>query len=155
MNSEYYQDQPLRVGIVGANPKRGWAKEAHVPALQKLSGLKLTCVAARSEESARAAAEAFGAEHWFDDAFALVRSDHVDIVTICVETGANRRQKGESPGKRFFCTRRPFEVAFSLTAMPGHVTVGNNGQPTPALTSASDEIGTEVSTTCRSRSTSR
>jgi hypothetical protein len=35
--------------------ERGSAKEAHVPALKKLSALKLTSVATLSEKSARAA----------------------------------------------------------------------------------------------------
>jgi hypothetical protein len=55
MNSYPYQDQSLRVGIAGAYSERGSAKEAPVPALQKLSGLELTS----GEKSAPAAAECF------------------------------------------------------------------------------------------------
>ena len=80
MKSVSLEDGPLRVGIVGADAGRSWAKEAHVPALQKLPGLKLTSVATRTEKSARAAAEAFGAKYWYDDALALVQSDEMDIV---------------------------------------------------------------------------
>src|SRR5216683_5957942 len=29
-------DKKIRVGIIGANPDRGWAAEAHIPALQSL-----------------------------------------------------------------------------------------------------------------------
>lgn len=50
----------LRVGITGASASRGWAKESHVPAAQKLSGLELAAVATQDQQSADAAAEAFG-----------------------------------------------------------------------------------------------
>ena len=99
------QSDPLRVGIVGANPERGWAKEAHVPALQKLPGLKLAAVATRSEDSARAAAAAFGAEHWYDDALAMVRSDAVDIVSVCVKVPDHREVllAAMEAGKHVYC----------------------------------------------------
>ncbi len=42
-------------------------------------------MATRSEANACAAAQAFGAPLWFDDALALARSDAIDIVTICVK----------------------------------------------------------------------
>jgi len=29
--------QKIRVGIIGANPDRGWAMQAHIPALKSLS----------------------------------------------------------------------------------------------------------------------
>jgi predicted dehydrogenase len=81
----------LLVGIVGANSERGWGKEAHVPALQKLPGLNFAAVATRSQKSARAAAEAFGTEYWYDDAFALVRNDEIDVVSICVKVPEHRK----------------------------------------------------------------
>jgi len=51
------------VGIVGANNKEGWARHSHVPAIKSLPGLKLAAVATRNEQSARQAAQAFGADH--------------------------------------------------------------------------------------------
>ncbi len=105
MNSKPNQDQPLRVGIVGANAERGWAKEAHVPALQNLPCLKLMAVATRSEKSAQAAAQAFGADHWYGDALALVGSDEIDIVAICVKVPEHRKVllAALEAGKHVYC----------------------------------------------------
>jgi len=44
----------IRVGIIGANAKRGWV--SHIPAINGIPGLKLAAVATRNEESARLAA---------------------------------------------------------------------------------------------------
>src|SRR4051812_4787994 len=77
-------EQPLRVGLVGANAERSWAKVAHVPAIRTLPGFALTAVATRRMASAEAAAQAFGAMEAYDDFRKLVRSNNVDIVTVCV-----------------------------------------------------------------------
>jgi predicted dehydrogenase len=141
MNSNPGQDQPLRVGIVGANPEKGWAKEAHVPALQKLSGLKLTSVATRSEESARAAAAAFGAERWYDDAFALVRSDEVDVVSICVKVPEHRKilLAALDAGKHVYCEwplgrnlQEAEELAAAAEHAGVHVAIGLQARLSPA-----------------------
>ena len=49
----------LRVGIIGANAERGWARESHVPAVQHLDGLELAAVANKGQEAADAAAAMF------------------------------------------------------------------------------------------------
>ena len=67
----------IRIGIVGANAKASWAKVSHVPAINGLPGLKLAAVATRNEQSAREAAEAFGADRWFSDPFAMIRDDRI------------------------------------------------------------------------------
>jgi predicted dehydrogenase len=77
-------EHPLRVGLVGANAERSWAKVAHVPALRTLPEFTLTAVATRRLASAEAAAQAFGAMEAYDDFRQLVRSNNVDIVTVCV-----------------------------------------------------------------------
>ena len=48
--------RPLRVGVIGANPNRGWAKESHIPALRSLENVQLAAVATTSRASADAAA---------------------------------------------------------------------------------------------------
>ena len=45
----------LGVGIIGASAERGWAKLAHVPAIQQLAGLELAAVASGSQAKADAA----------------------------------------------------------------------------------------------------
>jgi predicted dehydrogenase len=77
-------EHPLRVGLVGANAERSWGKVAHVPALRTLPEFTLTAVATRRLASAEVAAQAFGAMEAYDDFRQLVRSNNVDIVTVCV-----------------------------------------------------------------------
>ena len=40
--------RPLRVGVIGANPNRGWAKDSHIPALRSLENGQLAAVATTS-----------------------------------------------------------------------------------------------------------
>jgi predicted dehydrogenase len=80
----------IRVGIVGANAKAGWARASHVPVINGLPNLELAAVATRNEQSAREAAEAFGAVRWFSDPLAMIRDDLVDLVTIAVKVPAHR-----------------------------------------------------------------
>src|ERR1700756_1075026 len=79
-----------RVGIIGANAKSSWAKVSHVPAINGLPGLKLAAVATRNKQSAREAAEAFGADQSFSDPHAMIRDDEIDLVTISVKVPAHR-----------------------------------------------------------------
>ena len=80
----------IRVGIVGANANGGWAKLSHVPAINAIPGLKLAAVATRNQQSAREAAEAFGADRWFSDPFAMIRDDLIDVITISIKVPAHR-----------------------------------------------------------------
>ena len=47
---------PLRVGVIGANPNRSWAKDSHLPALRSLEHVQLAAVATIGRASADAAA---------------------------------------------------------------------------------------------------
>jgi predicted dehydrogenase len=76
---------PMRVGIVGANPERGWALQAHLPGLLVLPGFAVTAVATTREESAQTCAERFGVPHAYADATKLIESDDVDLVSIVVK----------------------------------------------------------------------
>jgi predicted dehydrogenase len=80
----------IRVGIVGANADVSWAKVSHVPAIKGLPGARLAAVATRNEQSARQAAEAFGADRWFSDPYAMIRDDRIDVVTVAVNVPAHR-----------------------------------------------------------------
>lgn len=74
----------IRVGIVGANPASGWAGTAHVPALAAAAGFEITAVATTREESARAAAAAYGARRWHVGAAGLAADPDVDLVVVSV-----------------------------------------------------------------------
>jgi predicted dehydrogenase len=57
----------IRVGIIGANPDRGWAAQAHIPALKSLSeDFEITAVSTSRRESADAAGKLFGVPLAFD-----------------------------------------------------------------------------------------
>ena len=133
--------EALRVGIVGANPERSWAKDAHVPAIQGLPGLRLTAVATRSEGSARAAAEAFGVASWYGDALALVHSDDVDIVSVCVKVPEHRAivLAALAAGKHVLCewplgcdVGEAEELAAAADRAGVHVAIGLQGRASPA-----------------------
>jgi predicted dehydrogenase len=46
----------IRVGIVGANPSRGFASISHIPALQALADFEISAVCTTRQDSADAAA---------------------------------------------------------------------------------------------------
>ena len=81
---------PLRVGIIGADTQLSWAGASHIPAIQANPGLVLAAVATRREESAQAAAEAFGAERWYANPYELIHDDSIDLVTVAVKVPAHR-----------------------------------------------------------------
>ena len=64
--------EQLKVGIIGASAKGGWAAISHVPALQQLKGLRLEAVAGTSQSSADAAAKEFGAAKAYSSGDALI-----------------------------------------------------------------------------------
>ena len=77
--------KPLRVGIIGASAKAGWARESHVLAVQRLTGLELAAVVTRRQDEADAAARAFGARVGYADPARLFADPAIDIVTVAVK----------------------------------------------------------------------
>ena len=79
----------LQVGIIGVSVERGWAKESHVPAVQHLSGLELAAVATNSQQTADAAAKAFGARAAYGDAAKMIADPSLDMIAVCVRVPAH------------------------------------------------------------------
>src|SRR5438128_884961 len=76
----------IRVGIIGANPDRGWAAQAHIPALRSLpDDFEITALSTSRRESAEAAGRRFGVAFAFDNHQDLVNSPVVDVVAITVK----------------------------------------------------------------------
>jgi predicted dehydrogenase len=76
----------IRVGIIGANPDRGWAAQAHIPALRSLSDdFEITALSTSRRESADAASKLFGVPAAFDNHEELVNSPAVDVVAVTVK----------------------------------------------------------------------
>src|SRR5438067_1024732 len=79
-------DKRIRVGIIGANPDRGWAAQAHIPALKSLSDdFEITALSTSRRESADAASKLFGVPLAFDNHQDLVNSPDVDVVAVTVK----------------------------------------------------------------------
>jgi predicted dehydrogenase len=76
----------IRVGIIGANPDRGWGTQAHIPALRSLpDDFEITALSTSRRESADAASTRFGVPLAFDTHQDLVNSAEVDVVAITVK----------------------------------------------------------------------
>jgi predicted dehydrogenase len=130
----------IRVGIVGANAKAGWAKLSHVPAIKGLLGLKLAAVATRNEQSAREAAQALGADRWFSDPFAMIRDDRIDVITISVKVPEHRELvlAALDAGKAVYCEAplgRTVAEAEEMASAAGslHTAIGLQGRLNPAV----------------------
>ena len=81
----------LRVGIIGANARGGWAADSHVPAAQGLDGLELAAVATNRRETAEEAAHAFGVSKAYGDGSALITDPEIDIVTVATRVPDHRK----------------------------------------------------------------
>ena len=99
-------EREIRVGIVGADVNGSWAKHSHVPAVIGLPDLKLTAVATLDEKSARESAEAFGADRWFSDPFAMIRDELIDVVTVAVKVPRTPRARSRRTECRKGCLLR-------------------------------------------------
>jgi predicted dehydrogenase len=76
----------IRVGIIGANPDRGWAAQAHIPALTSLlDDFEITALSTTRRESADAASKLFGVPAAFDNHQELINSPTVDVVAVTVK----------------------------------------------------------------------
>jgi predicted dehydrogenase len=96
---------PLRVGIVGATPARGWGTLAHLPALAALPEFTVTAVATTRAETAQATADQWGVPLAFDDDHALIDSSEVDVVAITVKVTqhVDLVRAALAAGKHVFC----------------------------------------------------
>jgi predicted dehydrogenase len=137
----------IRVGIVGANAEKSWAKVSHVPAIKGLPGLRLAAVATRNARSAREAALVFGAERWFSDPFELIQDDQIDLVTIAVKVPAHRELvlAALKAGKAVFCEAplgRTVAEAEEIARAAGslHTAIGLQGRLNPAARRAAQLI---------------
>jgi predicted dehydrogenase len=83
--TEPQSSPPIRVGVIGATPARGWGTTAHLPALAVLPEFQVTAVATTHLDTARATAERFGVPLAFADDAELVSCPEVDAVAITVK----------------------------------------------------------------------
>src|SRR5207248_4615322 len=95
----------LGVGLTGANPARGWAATAHIPALRALPNYEIRALSAHSAESARAAGKAFGVSAVFSDHEQLVTQPDIDLVAVTVKVPHHRElvSAALAAGKAVYC----------------------------------------------------
>ena len=83
----------IRVGIIGANVRNGWGRDAHIPALSALPEFEITAVGTSRQETADETAKHFGIPRAFADPYKMVQHPDVDLVSICVRSyPASRRR---------------------------------------------------------------
>ncbi len=143
----------LRVGIIGANAERGWARESHVPAVQRLAGLELAADANKGQDAADAAAKAFGVKKAYGDAEDLVRDPSIDLVTVAVTLPAHRGLilEAVAAGKHIFCeyplgldVGESDELAQAAQKAGVHTAIGLQTRGNPAARRARDLIAAGV-----------
>jgi predicted dehydrogenase len=140
---------PLRVGVIGANPNRSWAKDSHIPALRSLENVRLAAVATTSRASADAAAAAFGVDAAYDDPLALITASDIDIVSVCVRVPYHRDLVLAALGaqKHVYCEwplgrdrGEAAEMAAAARAREVHVAIGLQAHMNPAARRAAELI---------------
>lgn len=75
----------IGVGIIGASPERGWASDAHIPALRALPQYELAAVSTSRKATAEAAGKAYGVALAYDNHQALLARPEVDLAVIAVK----------------------------------------------------------------------
>lgn len=96
----------IRVGIIGLNPQRGWAHDAHVPALRALGeDYEISACCTSRIESAQASAQALGIAHAFADPQAMAAHPEVDLVVVTVKVPEHDRlvRAALDAGKHVYC----------------------------------------------------
>jgi predicted dehydrogenase len=133
--------KPLRLGIVGANVARGWARDAHLPALRRLPQFTVVAVSARTQAIADEARNEFGASRAYSDSLALVRAPDVDVVAVTVKVPEHRAVvlAALESGKHVYCEwplGRDLPEAQEMAAAvkrEQHVMIGTQGLSAPAI----------------------
>jgi predicted dehydrogenase len=132
----------LGVGIIGVNPAWGWAAAAHIPALRALPNYEIRAISARSQESARAAGEAFGITAVFPDHERLVIQPDIDVVAVTVKVLHHRElvTAALAAGKAVYCEwplGRDLDEARAMAALAAEkgvrTVVGLQARQAPAI----------------------
>lgn len=95
----------IRVGIVGANPHRGWAMHAHIPALMSSPDFEITAVSSTRMESASEVARKHNVPNAFDNHTDLVDAPDIDLVVVTVKVPHHHEIviAALNAGKHVFC----------------------------------------------------
>jgi len=139
----------IRVGIVGASARRGFASIAHIPALKVLPQFDFVAVCTGRQQSAEAAARHYGVPLAFSDPEKLAQHPDVDLVTVSVKVPDHYRpvMAAIEAGKHVYCEwplgRNTSEATEMLDAAQRRGirhAVGLQGQLSPTLNYVKDLI---------------
>ena len=140
---------PIRVGLIGANPDKGWGSAVHIPVIRQLPGFMLSAVATTRDESARRSAEQFKVPHAFADPRQLVEHPEVDLVVIAVKAPDHHAlaMMALEAGKHVYCewplaanTAQAEEMAALAARQDVRAMVGLQARGAPALRHARNLI---------------
>ena len=95
----------IGVGIIGASADRGWARVAHLPALQSLGAYEIRAVSTTRRETAERSARELGIDLFFDNHHDLLTRPEVDLAVVAVNVTFHRQVATAAieAGKMVFC----------------------------------------------------
>jgi predicted dehydrogenase len=137
------------VGLIGANPDKGWGSAVHIPVIRHLPGFRLCAVATTHEDSARRSAERSAVPHAFADPRQLVEHPEVDLVVIAVKAPDHRKlaMMALDAGKHVYCewplaanTAQAEQMAARAAQKNVRAMVGLQARGAPALRHARNLI---------------
>ena len=142
-------NRKIRVGIIGANPSRGFASVAHIPALQSLPDFEICAVCTTRQDSAEAAARHYGVPLAFCGAEKLAQLTDVDLVTVSVKVPDHYLpvMAAIEAGKHVYCewplgrnTDEAVRIRDAANRKGVRHAVGLQGQVSPAINYTKDLI---------------
>ena len=89
---------PLRVGVIGC----GFFAQNHLHSWKSLGGegASLTAVCDIDPAKAKAAAETFGAQHWYSDVDRMLAAEKLDLVDIVTRVETHEEMVGRTIAAR-------------------------------------------------------
>lgn len=141
----------VRVGLIGANPEGGWARESHVPALGLLPGFELAALGGKTQQAADVAAHAFGVPKAYGRAADLFADPDIDLVTVAVTLPAHRTllHAALAAGKHVYCeyplgldVQESEQLAMEAQAAGVHTAIGLQSRANPAARHAGALLAT-------------
>ncbi|HEY1929435.1 MAG TPA: Gfo/Idh/MocA family oxidoreductase [Caulobacteraceae bacterium] len=137
----------IGVGVVGVNATSRWAGVSHIPAIKGLAGVRLAAVATRNAQSAKQAAEAFGADRWYADPLEMMRDERIGIVTVTVKVPAHRDLvlAALAAGKAVYCeaplgSSLPETEVLAGAVRSQHTAIGFQGRLNPTVRRAAEIV---------------
>ena len=79
----------IKLGVIGANPTRGWGPRGHLPAIVASRDVELTAVCTTRRESAEESAAKFGARMAFHDYREMLACPDIEAVAVVLRVPAH------------------------------------------------------------------